>query len=351
MSRVWTPMPYFCGGRAYSSVFKVGILAMLSAVLLSGCGESTPSGYNGSASSDTLKPVAAPPGAEDQPPLPGTTGTQKTADGLPVLSAKGANTALFSTKMSSEVDRLDRLENAVQELRNDFDAMAPAIVRLVSIEKDLQNLIGQLDMLTNGAAAAPVPAIEESNLDVMTPPQPVDAPMPPTETAAPLADPVPPAPQSADPATLVPAQEPVAPPVTAAAPASPPAAVAVPTPSAPQQAAPAASGVNVSAIRIGEHPDKIRIVLDLTGKTGFRADLDNGEKILVVELDNAGWAAAAQKTFAPSDPLFSSYKTEKMGDNGTMLIVQLKKTSSIAYKSAVGDAAAGTGKIIIDLKK
>jgi hypothetical protein len=61
--------------------------------------------------------------------------------------------------MSDEADRLDRLENAVQELRNDFDTITPAITRLVAIEGDIQKLITQLDtpLLKSRLRCLPVP--------------------------------------------------------------------------------------------------------------------------------------------------------------------------------------------------
>lgn len=335
-------MPYFCGKRAFFTMVKTGILAILCPVILSACGESTPSGYAGSPTSDTLKPIAAPPGADEQPPLPGVTGTPKTPDGLPALTAKGTNTALFSAQMSNEVDRLERLENAVQELRNDFDAMAPAIVRLVSIEKDLQNLIGQLDMLTSGEAAAAVPPIEETALLEAEAVQPTSVPLPPipadaapaqaTDMPAPLTPPVPQAaPQASAP--------PVAPvPVPAPAPA--------PTPAASPAAKTAAAAV--TAIRIGQHPGKVRIVLDLKGKSSYTADLDNAEKILVVELPEASWSAAAQQNFG-GNPVIASYTTEAMSDGGTRLIIQVKSSTSIVYQGVMGAEGGADNRVIIDL--
>jgi len=353
-------MPYFCGGRAYFDVVRLSILAVLCPVLLSACGESTPRGYAGSPNSDTLKPVAAPPGADDQPVLAGQTGAPKTPDGLPALTAKGTNTNLFSPDVKNEVDRIDRLENAVQELRNDFDAMAPAIVRLVSIEKDLQNLIGQLDMLTSGTAA-PVPPIEESELEASEPVQPAGIPLPPVappltpEDAQASGEPV----ASQAPVPLTPPTQPPSPAQEAAAPVSgqsapetasaPPTAITPPVAVAAPAAPPAANGSAVRALRLGEHPGKVRIVLDVSGKTSFNADLDNAEKILVVELPQAAWNAAAQQTFS-GNPVLASYKTEPMGDGGTRLIIVLKAGTSIAYKSAMNNPD-GSSKIIVDLTK
>lgn len=245
--------------------------------------------------------------------------------------------------MSDEADRLERLENAVQELRNDFDSMAPAIVRLVSIEGDIQALIKQLEVLNGDAGAVSaeqIPVMEESALNQTTiPAQSLDAPVPPLnitadeETQTGALDPPP-------------VQEPIpAPYMPPLAPA--PVVVATPPPAAPP-VTPRNSGTSVLAVRVGEHPGKIRIVLDVSGKSpAFTADLDNNEKILVVELPETGWTAEAQKAFT-GNPLLSLYRIEKLGENGTMMILQLKGTSSIGYKAASNNPD-GTSKVVIDL--
>ena len=353
MSSLWTSKPHLRGENALYRYFKQGTCGLLCALLLSSCGQSAPSGYGGSPEStlqsNTLEPLAVPPGAKDSPPLPGTTGAPKTPDGLPALQAKGNNTKLFSQKLSSEVDRLDRLENAVQELRNDFDAMAPAIVRLVAIEKDIQNLIAQLDVLTGNAPAAPVDPIDSAMLDDERSVTPLEAPIPPPPDPKDVV--IEPFPVPAHPQQTPSAQEPTAVPSSPAVPAAvegaapPPAAAKEPV--APQPAAAGGDGPAVTAMRVGEHPGKIRIVLDMRGKTAFTADLDNKEKILVVELPKAAWNAESQKSFS-GNPLLSSYRTEATADGGTMLILQLKSASSIGYKASI-DSPDGGSRIVIDL--
>ncbi len=339
-------MPRFCGGRAYLKLYTTGICTILCALTLSACGESTPRGYTGSpstATSDTLKPIALPPGSEDRPALPGTTGMEKTADGLPVLSPKGVNTALFTGKVNDE-NRFIRLENAVQELRNDFDAMAPAIVRLVSIEKDIQNLIAQLDVLTGGAGNAPVPPIESSELEIADPaqPPPIPAAIPNAQEMAAVSSTELEAPASAPPtldaipeATSAPAQ--IVPETTAAPEPSPP----------PPETA--QMDTFVTDVRIGEHPGKVRIVLDLKGSSTFNVDLDNTEHILVVELPNTGWNAANTKELS-GNPLLSSYRTSPLDNGvGTMLILQLKKASEITYKTSIPTPDGVSSRVVIDL--
>lgn len=364
MSRVWTLLPYFCGKRAYLRTNLLSTVGLLCALLLPGCGESTPKGYEGSPTSetsDTLQPIVAPPYNGERPAQPGTTGTSRGPDGLPLLQPpKGVNTALFAEKMDDEDSRMDRLENAVQELRNDFDAMSPAIVRLVAIEGDIQNLISQLQVLTGGSpqpAEAGISPIDEAALDTPQPAQPAEVPAVP----APSAD----SPEKAKDAAVSPlspsqpapfAQETAVNEIASGAPApeaTPPPPVSIGPPAKTQDKPPLASkpstdGASVEGLRVGEHPGKVRMVMDVRGKTSFTTDLDNKEKILVIELPDAAWNHESQKSF-DGNPLLSTYRTEKLGDHGTMLIVQLKGASSITYKSAVDNADGQGQRIIIDL--
>jgi hypothetical protein len=54
----------------------------------------------------------------------------------------------------------------------------------------------------------------------------------------------------------------------------------------------AASAPAITAVRLGDHGDTTRIVLDAAGKPGYAAHLEEGGRRLVVELPRAEWAAA-----------------------------------------------------------
>jgi hypothetical protein len=359
MSRVWTILPQFRGERAIFERKRSSIYLMFCVLLLASCGESTPRGYQAGKDSDTLTAIVKPPDADSAPALPGTTGSQKTADGLPVLSPRGANTKLFAVSIDDEKKRIERLENAVQELRNDFDAVAPAIVRLVAIEKDIQNLVSQLEVLTgNTPAPTNIQPIEEAALDTPVPEQPAAIPAPPAPNQPPKTDsppsetaqPATPAQEPADnAASALPAAEAEEGPESATGPPEEPAAAIPPAPAAVASSAPAPSAAGqtaVTAMRVGKHPDKTRIVLDVNGKTDFTAELDNAEKVLLVELPGASWSAPAEQVF--DDPVISSCRTEK-ADAGTRLICALKKETALVYKGAI-EGETGGSRIVIDLK-
>lgn len=358
--------------------------------------------------------MAAPPGADGRVPAPGTTGAPKTKDGLPALQPPMGlnNKSLFENPIDDPNERMRRLENAVQELRNDFDTMSPSIVRLVAVEKDLQDLIKQLQSVVSDT---PAPITEEELTAPVTASTPTPDPIPPPESAqgAPPPDepetgtpetlpPVAPPPAKSvsaplPPAASAPAQKaedllnaplsdsgsgalkpldsadgaptPLSPTMTPAetdapAPASdpalesfakPPAQTAAQTAAAPQTAkAPAKTGASVTALRVGEHPGKTRLVFDIAGDKGakiaYTLDLDNGEKILVIEIPAAAWSAPATRSF-PGAPLIASYKTDSAAGGGTLLILQLKAPAKIIYEGYMPGTSGQGGRLIIDLAR
>lgn len=350
MSSSWTPHPLFRGVVSHCRQSMQSAAFALCVLLLAACGQSSGS----SSSSSETSVAAAPPGATNRPAPLGTTGAAKDANGLPVLAPRGVNAGqLFAEKLSNTDDRMVRLENAVQEMRNDFDAMAPAIVRLVAVEKDIQELVTQLEGIV-GSGSQPAPAVESQPLATHDPSFPVPppagdngadgAPLPLSNELPVMAEEMAQAESPAQPVSSPPAPAATSPPAT---PAPAPAAAPAPAP-APTKAA---AGSSVTAIRFGEHPGKTRIVLDLSAATTYNADLDNGEKILVIDLPGASWGTAMEKTLSGS-PFIASYKVNP-GANGTgsLLVIKLKADAALLYKGVM-KADSGTGsKIVIDIGK
>jgi hypothetical protein len=105
--------------------------------------------------------------------------------------------------------------------------------------------------------------------------------------------------------------------------------------------------MQVRDLRIGEHPGSTRLVLDAGRKAAYTADLDNDEHLLVVELPDTGWAGA--KKGAPTSPLISSWSVQPLGDEGSRLIVQLKKGAKITGQNTLSGGGSEPFKIVIDL--
>ena len=228
---------------------------------------------------------------------------------------------LFGKSLRSDDERLDRLERAVQDMRNEFNNVEPSIRRLMAIEGDIQNLIAELQELSEDPAMAKPLR-----------PQPVAEPIPlrpkqPTKTV--------PKPIKTAPVQPKPVIEPV---VVASTPAPAPATFKRPDPD---------GNTGVYSVRIGEHPGKTRIVLDVGTKKTFRTDIDNNEKIMIVELPDTKWTAAKSQSFSKS-PFIASYKVEEAGD-GHMMIFQLKSKAKIGYEAEIGSISGQGRRIVIDL--
>lgn len=315
-------------------------------------------------------------------------------------------TPLFAVPIDDANARMKRVEDAVQLLRNDFDSVVPSMVRLVAIEKDMKELVSQLQSLTGDPASAPVDEVEQTEIPIpgedvaegtepaevlvkapagtATPTSPVTpeaapqgmppegaaspiqapageivaveaAPQETPQEAAPAAPPVAPEAPQEEPAGVAPTPAPAAPapPVTAApetsvewsapygmktpdpaplkpvapAPATPAPAAQAPAPVAPapaasepttpikitpqQQPAPAASTTSaqpvpppapapvqeakaeVLAIRIADHPDKTRIVMDVSKQASLKAGISADGKQLVVDVAGLSWKEKA----------------------------------------------------------
>ncbi len=209
----------------------------------------------------------------------------------------GSTKNLFGRTLKGNEARLDRLERAVQDMRNDFDRVEPAILRLMEIEGDIQDLVSELEQLNQSAAPT--------------------APM--RTTVAPVRAPK-----------------------TAAK------AMASSSKGFVKKSAPANTGKPVVYdLRVGEHHDKTRIVMDVNAKTGFIVDIDNNERIMVVDLPDAGWNSRMSQSFGKS-PFISSYKVEPSG-NGHIVIFQLKKNARVGYKADLKGFEGTSRRLVIDV--
>ena len=208
---------------------------------------------------------------------------------------------LFGSSLRSDEERINRLERAVQDMRNEFDSVQPSIRRLSALEGEIQTLIRELRTL-NGTeapvvASAPQPRPQQLN----------NAP----------------APRYQPPANTV-------------------------RKTFQKKTPPAMTGkATVYDLRVGEHPNKTRIVMDSNAKTGFSIDVDNGERIAVIDLPNAGWSATKAKSFARSK-FISSYNVESSG-NGHILILKLKRNVRVSYKDDLKGTTSASRRMVIDL--
>ncbi len=177
---------------------------------------------------DDLRDLAKPPSQEESSGVSAS-----------IAEGRGLNlepkTLLFSENLRDSDDRLDRLEQAVQDIRNDFDEVAPAISRLVATEKDIQDLLAQLrTLLENDSEPQPLTGVE--------PPMVIEQDLPETMEAAPA----PPPPETPKPVQT-------------------------------------ASSSGAPSVRVGDHADKTRIVFETPTKQTYVVNFDETEQLVLVE--------------------------------------------------------------------
>lgn len=242
---------------------------------------------------------------------------------------------LFAEQIGDEETRFRRLEDAVQSIKNDFDTVTPSIVRLVAIEKDIKNLVSQLETLTDASAPVESGPLEFDRFNQIPREDNVGG----TETTAENSRVTP----EAAPAGQLP-------PEGAASPISnaPAAAVAAPMdikPAPVPEAAPQGPIIgDVKAVRIGDHKDKTRIVLDMSAKPDSTATVSGNGKLLTIDLPQMGFSGA--KTWeAMTAALVSGYRFE-----GGKLVLDLLYPSQIKLKEVLSPGASNPNyRLIIDL--
>lgn len=103
----------------------------------------------------------------------------------------------------------------------------------------------------------------------------------------------------------------------------------------------------ISAVRVGEHADKTRIVLESSTPLSYTTDVDNAEKIVLIDLKSTGWNADQERKFSNS-PFVSSYAVQADGAGGQRLVLTLKK--AVKLKSyAIKAEGVQPNRLVLDL--
>jgi len=251
--------------------------------------------------------------------------------------SRGLNTArLFGTAVGSEDERFERLENAVQALRDDFDKVNPAINRLIAIEGEIQMLVDQLQLLvkdepdTSLQNIPPVSAQElqdttefpvEQNAVPTSPPVPLAPPPPPAEAAAPLPAPTP---------------------APAPAPTAVPVAVPAPAPAVTSDAA-------LINVRVADHDKTVRVVFETNKNIPYTAAVDP-EKILLVTFTQG--VSKANLSASLKSSLIKSADQTPQASGGFIVAMPLSKMTKVVRQGVLQpDATNPHYRIYIDLEK
>ncbi len=257
--------------------------------------------------------------------------------------SRGLNTKrLFGEPVKGEDERFERLENAVQKLRDDFDTVNPAINRLIAIEGEIQMLVDQLQLLVKGddpAALEQIPPVSAQALDENEfPVEENPAPALPIPLAPPLTQ--------ADVAAATEMPPPVQP--------APEPAPAAPAPSASASApipAPAAvsSDAALLGLRIADHEKTTRVVFETNKKIAYTVDVDP-EKILIVTFNEG--TSQANLSAGLKSALVKSADETPQATGGFIVAMPLSKMTKIVRQGVLPPDGTNTRyRIYIDLER
>lgn len=108
------------------------------------------------------------------------------------------------------------------------------------------------------------------------------------------------------------------------------------------------STTEVTAVRVGQHPGLARIVLDVPRESSFTTDLDNKEKILVIEIPKLAWGVLKGQRVTKND-LVAGFTTQSANGGGARLIVELKKPVKIVSAAPLKPSNGKGHRIMLDL--
>tara|TARA_R110002124_G_scaffold64985_2_gene177936 strand:+ start:753932 stop:754918 length:987 start_codon:yes stop_codon:yes gene_type:complete len=106
---------------------------------------------------------------------------------------------------------------------------------------------------------------------------------------------------------------------------------------------------SVNNIRFGEYKGQDRVVLDLTAPANFRYDLDNNEKLLIIDLPSASWSTQMAKKITSSGAI-AAYNAQPGANGGTQLIFSLKKNARVSQARALPPNGQYGHRIFIDIE-
>ena len=197
---------------------------------------------------------------------------------------------LFSEKLNNPEKRVDRLEDVVTNLYQDLETMKPSLIRLIAIEGDIKQLVTMLS-------------------DEASPPE--DSPQF-IEDDSPEMSPAP--------------------------------VSTIAQPSKPEQK-------NLLNIRIGEHNNFTRIVLDSAIKVEVDAALDENKETLLIMFPRTQHSNIKEISI-PSGSLIKTCTSENNGDDkktilNVLLIQEVQKIKKMSYY----DNDTSLFKVIIDIHK
>ncbi|GJL85518.1 MAG: hypothetical protein DHS20C02_12930 [Micavibrio sp.] len=107
----------------------------------------------------------------------------------------------------------------------------------------------------------------------------------------------------------------------------------------------------VRSVRIGEHPYKVRLVMDLSGPTGYKISSENGGEVINIDLPSTAWDAERYHDLS-KHPIFSDCEVQGLdGGSGTRLRLTARSPVEIFYNATLPPAEGRPDRIYVDFLK
>ncbi|QQG36940.1 MAG: AMIN domain-containing protein [Micavibrio aeruginosavorus] len=333
--------------------FKAIGLTSLMALSLSACGwvqeDPYQQSYRGGYAD--MQQASAPP----------QTRVMQTADAtwlMPDQTPKPVPTATELAELKQANTRIAELEDEIAALRNDMSMMMPALTKLAGGEavgpvdaepvmaSGVAGNLNQIQTAAGGSLAAgeigrvhqdytPESAYDEepeagadsdaalTGAAKAAPPAPVRPLVPPAEAPA----------YHRPPSTTAPAV-----------------ATAAPAPTNAAYTPPVLDVTSIQAVRFGQHDNgKSRLVIDTSAARDFHYDIDNAERILVLEIPGTVWNAGPVTKNILDHPLVQSMTAAPDGQGGTRVVFQLLKPVQVLWSQAIPPSGSQGHRIVVDI--
>ncbi len=106
----------------------------------------------------------------------------------------------------------------------------------------------------------------------------------------------------------------------------------------------------VKRVRIGEHPNKVRLVLELSGAVQYNLTSSEDGTVVLVDLPHVAWDAI-QHWRATSTPVLQSFSTEALAGGGARLTLKARHSMSVGLNGVLGPKSGRGHRLYIDLHK
>jgi N-acetylmuramoyl-L-alanine amidase len=111
---------------------------------------------------------------------------------------------------------------------------------------------------------------------------------------------------------------------------------------------PALAAVGVLSIRLGVHPDKTRVVLDLSGAASYRTLLLANPYRLVIDLDDVQWQLGAEGA-PPGKGLVSGFRYGTFSQGTQRLVLDLAGPAALQQAALIPGSGTVAARLVLDI--